>query len=161
VSAVTTPIVNRAEVRPTVDAEHCSIAGALDALGDVWSILVLRELFFGVHRFNDIQTDLGISRSVLTERLTRLVDAGVVRTHRYQDPGERARNEYRLTRKGVGLLPVMVALMKWGDEHVNDGRAPVSLHEKGTGDLVQLELRSTSGRIVPPNELEPHIHPVR
>jgi DNA-binding HxlR family transcriptional regulator len=144
-----------------IDSEHCSIAGALDALGDVWSILVLRELFFGVRRFNDIQNDLGISRSVLTDRLNRLVSIGVARTHRYQEPGERARNEYRLTRKGVGLLPVMVALMKWGDDYINDGQGPVSLHDKATGDLVQLELRSSAGRIVAPNELEPRIQPTR
>src|SRR3954447_40787 len=98
--------------RALVDPKSCSISGALTALGDVWSILVLRELFFGVRRFNDIQNDLGISRSVLTERLNRLVDIGVVRTEKYQEPGTRARNEYRLTRKGVGLLPVMIGLME-------------------------------------------------
>src|SRR5690606_1530962 len=90
--------------------ENCSIVGAVDALGDAWSILVLRELFFGVHRFNDIQRDLDISRSVLTNRLNRLVDIGVAKVVPYQEPGDRARREYRLTRKGVALLPVMVAL---------------------------------------------------
>src|SRR3954463_13582326 len=79
----------------------CSIAGALTALGDTWSIMVLRELFFGVRRFNEIQEDLAISRSVLTNRLNRLVELGVVRTVPYQEPGDRVRNEYRLTRKGV------------------------------------------------------------
>src|SRR5687768_14739432 len=100
-------------LRPRISLDHCSIAGALEALGDDWSVLVLRELFYGVRRFNEIQEDLGISRSVLTERLGRLVDLGVVRVAPYREPGQRERNEYRLTRAGVGLLPVMVALMQW------------------------------------------------
>ena len=141
--------------RPVIDSERCSIAGALDALGDTWSILVLRELFFGVRRFNDMQNDLGISRSVLTDRLARLVELGVVRTHPYQEPGEHVRHEYRVTRKGVGLLPVMVALMEWGDEYVNDGEGPVSLHERATGDEVRVELRTVAGRRVQANEMVP------
>jgi DNA-binding HxlR family transcriptional regulator len=135
--------------------EHCSIAGALEALGDDWSVLVLRELFFGTHRFNEIQDDLGISRSVLTERLARLVALGVVRAVPYREPGQRERNEYRLTRAGVGLLPLMVALMQWGDQHVNGGNGPVSLHHRDTGEQVHLQLRTTSGQLVEPNEIVP------
>jgi len=137
------------------DPRSCSIAGALDALGDTWSILVLRELFFGVRRFSEMLTDLGISRSVLTDRLARLVELGVVRTEPYQEPGERVRNQYRLTRKGVRLLPVMVGLMEWGDEFVNTGHPPVSLQERETGEEVRVELRTTSGRRVEPNQLVP------
>ena len=140
-----------------IDAERCSIAGALEALGDVWSILVLRELFFGVHRFNDMQRDLRISRSVLTERLSRLVELGVVRSVPYQEPGSRTRHEYRLSRKGVELLPVMVALMSWGDSHVNSGDGPVELRDRVTGDEVRLEMRSTGGRLVAANEMEPRV----
>lgn len=140
-----------------IGSQRCSIAGTLEALGDVWSILVVRELFFGVRRFNEMQNDLGISRSVLTARLARLVELGVVRTEPYQEPGDRARHQYRLTRKGVGLLPVMVALMAWGDEYVNDGHGPISLHEKATGDPVRLELRTASGHVVQPNAMMPRV----
>ena len=114
-------------------SERCSIAGTLDALGDTWSIMVLRELFFGVHRFNDLQRDLGISRSVLSDRLARLVDLGVVHVVPYREPGDRARNEYRLTRKGVDLLPVMVSLMSWGDRHLNDDEGPARTARPGHG----------------------------
>src|SRR4051812_50193535 len=81
-----------------------------------------------------MQSELGISRSVLSDRLAHLVNLGVVRTVPYQEPGDRVRNEYRLTRKGVELLPVMVALMGWGDAHVNGGRGPVTLHDKRSGE---------------------------
>jgi DNA-binding HxlR family transcriptional regulator len=138
------------------DAPQCSIAGTLDALGDLWSILVLRELFFGVHRFNDMLTDLGISRSVLTNRLNRLVDLGVVRTAPYQEPGDRVRHEYRLTRKGVGLLPVLVSLMQWGDENLNDGTGPFTLHDRESGDRVHVELRTVGGELVEPHQMRVH-----
>lgn len=136
----------------------CSIAGALDALGDVWSILVLRELFFGRHRFNDMLDDLGISRSVLTDRLGRLVKLGVVRTHPYQEPGDRVRHQYRLTRKGVGLLPVMIGLMEWGDEFVNDGHGPYTLHEDNSGARVHVELRAEDGARVEPHKISVRTH---
>jgi DNA-binding HxlR family transcriptional regulator len=147
--------MTRPGMDPRIHAASCSISGALEALGDVWSILVLRELFFGVHRFNDMKDDLGISRSVLADRLNRLVELGVARSKPYQEPGDRTRHEYRLTRKGVGLLPVMVGLLEWGDKHVNGGQGPVTLREIGTGDEVRLELRSASGRRVEPNEIMP------
>jgi DNA-binding HxlR family transcriptional regulator len=150
-----TPIITADQRRESLSFDHCSIAGALEALGDDWSVLVLRELFFGVHRFNEIQHDLGISRSVLTERLSRLVDLGVVRVAPYREPGQRERNEYRLTRAGVGLLPVMVALMQWGDQHVNDGEGPVVLEHRDSGEKVQVELRTSSGLSVQPNEIVP------
>ena len=148
-----TPTTPTRAVEQTVEASLCSIAGTLGALGDVWSILVLREMFFGVHRFNDMLSDLGISRSVLTSRLTRLVDLGVVRTVPYQEPGDRVRNEYRLTRKGVGLLPVMVSLMEWGDEHVNGGSGPFTLHDRESGDRVHVELRTVGGEPVEPHQM--------
>jgi DNA-binding HxlR family transcriptional regulator len=142
-----------AEPTPT-PVESCSICSAVDALGDSWSILVLRELFYGVRRFNDIQRDLGISRSVLTDRLNRLVSLGVAKVVPYQQPGARVRHEYRLTRKGVALLPVLVALMEWGDRYVNDGGGTVRLERRGTGEAVHVELRA-GDRPVEPNEIVP------
>ncbi|MGH9132606.1 MAG: winged helix-turn-helix transcriptional regulator [Ilumatobacteraceae bacterium] len=143
---------------PNIERDRCSIVGALDALGDVWSVLVLRQLFFGVHRFNEIQDGLGISRSVLTDRLNGLVELGVIKTVPYQEPGHRVRNEYRMTRKGVGLLPVVVALMQWGDAHVNGGEPPVALFDKSTGDKVKLELRTDAGPIEPNHIIPREIH---
>ncbi len=142
---------------PPIDPASCSIIGAVAALGDVWSILVLRELFLGVHRFNDIQSDLGISRSVLAARLARLVELGVVRTVPYQEPGDRVRQEYRPTRKGVGLLPLLVTLKTWGDEHLHLGVETVRITERESGEDVRLEFRTPSGKQVQPNQLVVHL----
>lgn len=131
------------------EGRRCSIIRSVEALGDGWSILVLRELFYGVHRFNDIQRDLGISRSVLTERLARLVELGVAKAVPYQEPGERARSEYRLTRKGVALLPVLISLMEWGDKYLNDGNGPVHLTDRSSGQRVRVELRADDHRVEP------------
>lgn len=139
--------------RATVDPKHCSITAALAAIGDAWSVLVLRELFYGVRRFNDIQHDLDISRSVLTDRLARLVEIGVARMEPYQEPGDRVRQQYRLTRKGVRLLPVLVGLMEWGDEFLSGGDPPVILEERESGEQVRLEMRSTSGALVEPHQI--------
>ncbi len=102
----------------------------------------------------------------MTDRLGRLVDLGVVRVAPYQEPGDRARNEYRLTHKGVDLLPVMVSLMSWGDRHLQgdgddaaSGGGPVTLHDRTTGEPVRLELRTPSGHIVAPHEMEPRARP--
>ena len=146
-------MVAKSSPHPPLDPSHCTIVGAVAALGDVWSILVLRELFLGVRRFNDIQGDLGISRSVLTDRLARLVNLGVVRTVPYQEPGDRVRHEYRPTRKGVGLLPLLLALKTWGDEHLNGGVETVRITDRSSGEEVRLEYRTPSGKRVQPNEL--------
>ena len=140
--------------RRPLDASSCSIIGAVEALGDVWSILVLRELFLGVRRFNDIQSELGISRSVLSDRLARLTELGIVRAVPYQEPGDRPRNEYRLTRKGVDLLPLIVALKTWGDEHLDDGAPRIRLQDRDSGEEVRLELRTASGAPVEPRQIE-------
>ena len=152
---------DRNDAPPGALAERCSIAGTLSALGDTWSIMVLRELFHGVHRFNDLQRELAVSRSVLSERLARLVDLGVARAVPYQEPGERSRLEYRLTRKGVDLLPVMLSLMEWGDRHLNDGDGPVTVYDRITDEPVHVEMRTPSGRLVEPNEMDPRVSDVR
>lgn len=106
----------------------CSIARALEIIGDRWSILILRDAFRGVRRYDELRTDLGIARPVLSDRLKRLVERGVLQKVRYQD--HPPRYEYRLTQMGVELSPILVALMKWGDRHLSEGGAPtVLVHE--------------------------------
>ena len=97
---------------PALDwsAENCTIGRALDILGDRWSFIVVREVFQGIRRFDDLTVRTSIPRTVLTDRLRRLVDAGILRREPYREPGARLRHEYRLTDKGFDLYPVLVAL---------------------------------------------------
>jgi DNA-binding HxlR family transcriptional regulator len=103
----------------------CSIAGALEVIGDRWSILILRDAFRGVRRFDAMQSDLGIARNLLTDRLNKLVAHGVLAKELYQ--AHPPRYEYRLTPKGVDLSPALVALMHWGDQWLAEGEPPVRL----------------------------------
>ena len=114
--------------------QNCSIAATLELIGERWTILILRDLFLGVHRFEEIQRDLGIARNILQRRLSRLVEEGLVRRVPYQE--RPARFEYRLTRKGVDLWPVLISLQKWGDLYTADGGPPVVLEHKGCGGTV-------------------------
>src|ERR1700744_424284 len=95
-------------LQTTYENQTCSIASALDVLGGRWTLLIVRELFLGVHRFDEMQRDLGIARNVLQTRLELLVEHGVVERRRYQERPERF--EYRLTDRGLELWPAIVAL---------------------------------------------------
>ena len=113
----------------------CSVARALDVVGDPWTLLVVRDAFFGFRRFEDFQRRLGVPRNTLTERLNRLTDAGVFEKVPYQD--RPLRHEYRLTAKGRALQPVMISLMQWGDEWSDIGAPPVVLRDECTGEAVE------------------------
>ncbi|MER5362255.1 winged helix-turn-helix transcriptional regulator [Streptomyces sp. NPDC002785] len=102
--------------RTSLADADCAIAQALDVVGDWWTLLIVRDTARGVHRFDALQEELGVSRKVLTERLRLLVDAGVLSREPYQD--RPPRYEYRLTRRGRALLPVLIALQDWGDSWV-------------------------------------------
>ncbi len=127
------------------DRSRCSVAGTLAVVGEKWSLLVLREAFFGVRRFADFQRVLGAPRAVLTDRLATLVDEGILRRVPYQAEGERQRHEYRLTQKGIDLYPTLVALMQWGDRYLTDGDVPVELEHKDCGSRVHLGLVCDAG----------------
>ena len=127
------------------DRSRCSVAGTLSVVGEKWSLLVLREAFFGVRRFADFQRVLGAPRAVLTDRLATLVEQGILRRVPYQAEGERQRHEYRLTEKGIDLYPTLVALMQWGDRYLADGDQPVELEHKDCGATVHLALVCDAG----------------
>ena len=128
------------------DRSRCSVAGTLAVVGEKWSLLVLREAFLGVRRFADFQRVLGAPRAVLTDRLATLVDEGILRRVPYQAQGERQRHEYRLTQKGIDLHPVLVALMRWGDQYLaEDGDVPLELRHRDCGKPVRLALICDAG----------------
>jgi DNA-binding HxlR family transcriptional regulator len=132
------------------DGDACSAARALQVLGDRWTMLVLREIFNGVRRFDDISGHLGVARDVLTRRLTTLVDEGVLARVPYREPGSRTRYEYRLTPAGKDLRPILLALMAWGDRHRADAAgAPMSVVHADCGEPVHLALECDAGHRLP------------
>lgn len=112
--------------------EPCSIARSVALLGDRWTLVVLRDAFMGIRRFDDFQRSVGISRSLLTERLARLVDAGILRREPYKD-SVRTREEYRLTQKGIDFYPVLRALAEWGDTYQAEDGPYLLYRHKGCG----------------------------
>jgi len=99
------------------DTADCPIQKALDVIGEKWTVLILREAFNGVGRFDQIRDHVGVSDPVLADRLRKLVASGVLESKSYREEGQRSRREYRLTDKGVDLYPVMISLLRWGERH--------------------------------------------
>ncbi len=137
----------------TYDGQHCSVARALEVVGERWTILILRDAFLGVRRFDDFQRSLGIARNVLNTRLQRLVDAGLLERRRYQVRPER--HEYRLTDMGLDLWPSILALMQWGDRHLAgpDG-PPVRLeHRECGGGVDERRACERCGEVLGPRDV--------
>ena len=129
--------------------ENCTVGRTMAILGERWTFVVLREVFNGVRRFDDIKRHSGIPRQVLSNRLALLVEQGVLRREPYQDPGERARHEYRLTEKGFDLYPVLVAIADWGDRYLADPEGPpVAFAHRDCGEPVHTEVRCAKGDLV-------------
>jgi DNA-binding HxlR family transcriptional regulator len=117
----------------------CSIARTVDVLGDGWTVLVLREVFYGTTRFDDLQQALGIARNTLTDRLTRLVDLGLLEKHSYQ--AKPVRHDYLLTDKGSDFFGVLAAMSDWGDTWLaEDAGAPIVLHHDCCGHDTHAEV---------------------
>lgn len=108
-----------------VSTENCTVQRTLDLVGEKWTLLVLRDAFNGVRRFDDFHRHVGLSEAVLAGRLRKLVEAGILASVPYQEQGSRTRHEYRLTSKGKDLWPVLVALRQWGEAHVANPEGPV------------------------------------
>ena len=129
--------------------DNCTVQRALQVLGDRWSFVVLREVFNGIRRFDDMRTRTAIPRQVLTDRLARLVEEGLLRREPYREAGQRQRQEYRLTGKGLDLYPVLVALNDWGSAYYSDPEgSPLTFRHRGCGGEVGAVLRCEHGHTV-------------
>ena len=124
-----------AVLQSTYASQTCSVARSLELVGERWTLLIVRNLFFGIRRFDALQANLGLARNVLASRLDKLVDAELVMRVPYsQKP---LRHEYRLTERGIDLWPVITSLMQWGDRNVpTPGGPPVLLEHRGCGGAV-------------------------
>jgi DNA-binding HxlR family transcriptional regulator len=138
----------------TYDDQVCSIARALEVLGERWTLLVVRDALLGVRRFDDFQHSLGVARNVLTDRLKRLVEAGVLERVPYQDRPQRF--EYQLTAIGYELATPVVGLMHWGDRHLAEPGGPPRLtrHRECGGALQTALVCADCGQSVSPADLD-------
>lgn len=130
-----------------------SLARALELFGDRWSLRVVRAVRDGVRRFDGLADRLGIARNVLSNRLTALVDAEVLRKVPYREPGHRVRHEYELTERGASLLPVLLGFTSWADRYLgDDGPAPEPARHSDCGAAVRLVPVCGRGHVVGKSE---------
>ncbi len=139
--------------------EPCSILRPLALLGDRWTLVLLRQAFAGIRRFEDFQSSLGISRSMLAERLTRLVGADILTRTAYRD-ARRTRYEYRLTEKGMDLYPVLMALRTWGDKYLAPEGPFIHYRHKACGGDTEVRLYcDTCGEEITARDVAPEPGP--
>ena len=118
----------------TYDSQNCSVARALEVVGERWSLLIVRDLMLGYRRFDELHERLGVARNVLAARLDLLAEEGVLERRLYQERPDRY--EYHLTEKGRDLWPVIVSLLSWGDRYLAKGGPPVVLEHRDCGGRV-------------------------
>ena len=142
------------EPRDGWTAESCTMARALDVVRTKSAMLVMREAFYGAARFDEFAARTRLSEPVVAARLRELVDDGLLARTEYRDPGQRTRRGYRLTEMGAELLPVLVALMQWGERWLGEHGSGVRLEHHGCGEPVGTELRCAAGHAVTSGELD-------
>ena len=147
-------LTGRLEPRDAWTAERCTIARTLDVLTTRSAFLILREAFYGTSRFDEFAQRVGISEPVTAARLRELVDQGLLEREDYREPGQRTRQQYRLTPKGADLFPVLVALMKWGDRWLDDRGGPIELLHRDCGEPVEVSLHCAAGHEVQSGEID-------
>jgi DNA-binding HxlR family transcriptional regulator len=133
------------------EGQVCSIARALEVVGDRWTLLIIRDVVLGHTRFDQLSDSLGVASNVLTDRLNRLTAEGVLERVPYNERPERF--EYRLTKKGRELGPVLIALMQWGDRHLSD-KPPRIARRRSDRSPVSVRLVGKDGSLVGADDLE-------
>jgi len=131
---------------------HCSVAQCLELVGDWWTLLIIRDVFLGVRRFDEFQQRLGISRNILIQRLTSLVDHDILEKQPYSE--HPPRYEYQLTEKGRDLWSVLVAMRQWGDKYAAPDGPPVTMIHKACGNEAQAIMTCSScGEPLTPHDI--------
>jgi DNA-binding HxlR family transcriptional regulator len=152
-------LVGRLSDRDSWQADDCSMAAALELVGRRASLLLLREAFYGAHRFEEFSRRANLSEKITATRLRELVNAGILEKRPYHEPGQRSREDYHLTDKGEELLPALLALMRWGDRWVRTDGGRVSLSHKGCGAPIEVEIRCGENHAVPAGDIAADLRP--
>ncbi|MBG0563884.1 winged helix-turn-helix transcriptional regulator [Actinoplanes aureus] len=143
------------DLRLDRDTTNCSIARTLEVVGEKWTLLVLREIWYGVSRFSDLHKMLGCPRNLLAERLRKLVEHGILATETYQEDGARSRSRYVVTAKGNDLAPAVLGLLQWGDKYRADPAGPAVInHHRDCGAPLTVQVRCARDHHVPAAEVE-------
>ncbi|UXX91415.1 helix-turn-helix transcriptional regulator [Streptomyces sp. AD2-2] len=153
----TTEALQDAGVHPRLDRDtsNCSIARTLEVVGEKWTILILREVYYGSSRFSEFERVLGCPRNLLAARLRMLVEEGILAAETYKEPGSRSRPKYVITPKGMDLVPAVMGLLQWGDRYRADPEGPAVLsRHRGCGAHVDAQIRCDEGHAVPPEDIE-------
>jgi DNA-binding HxlR family transcriptional regulator len=135
--------------RTSYEVKFCSIARTLSVLGEKWTLLIVRESFYGATRFEQFLRVLECPRNLLSERLALLVEEGIFEQSEYREPGSRTRKEYRLTEKGRALMPILLAIREWGDRYKTPAKGPAVLaNHANCGSELHVTLTCGAGHIV-------------
>lgn len=134
--------------------EECPIAFSVSEIGDKWTLLLIRDLFFGFSRFEQFQKRLSVSKSVLSTKLKNLLDKEIVKLHSYKEPGQRERKEYRMTRKGYQLAYVMASMIQWGNDQKENTEGDFLQISNLKGEPVKLIFSDSSGRELRMDEIQ-------
>ncbi|MFA7763260.1 winged helix-turn-helix transcriptional regulator [Streptomyces sp. NRRL S-448] len=141
--------------------DECSAGRVLDLLSTRTVFMVVRECFYGTTRFEDFVARISTSAPSVSRALKQLESAGVVARTPYQEPGRRARDEYRLTEAGEDLLPVFLSLVQWGDKYLQDGHPPLSFVEADSGRTLSVRVTADPAPEPPSDDIEVRVHPAR
>src|SRR5690242_6201315 len=137
---------------PLRDLAECSLPAALEAMGERWSFLILRAAFNGLQHFEEFQSELGIARNILANRLGRLVEHEILERHAL--PADRRKIEYRLTDKGMALLPTMIALRQWGERwETGMPASPVLVDARDRRPIAAIQVHAHDGRVLTKHDL--------
>jgi DNA-binding HxlR family transcriptional regulator len=140
--------------RSPVPKRDCNLARSFELIGDRWTLLILRSALYGVRRFDAFQGDIDAPRSVLSNRLAGLVEAGILERRDYREAGQRARVEYPLTKMGRDLALPFLAMTSWGDKWLGAGVSPMRLRSKASGQRLSVALVDEDGRLATQPDIE-------
>lgn len=140
--------------RSPIALKDCGLSATAELIGDRWTLLVLRSIFYGVRRFADIKEDISVPGSTLSSRIKRLVDANVLEERSYRDGSARTRNEYYLTEVGERLQNVLMTLMEWGDRNLRQEPSKLVAVSKVSGDELRLAFVDRQGQAVSADDVD-------
>ncbi|MEM1435018.1 MAG: helix-turn-helix domain-containing protein [Pseudomonadota bacterium] len=145
--------------RSPIALEDCGLSATAELLGDRWTLLILRSVFYGVRRFADIKEDIAVPGSTLSSRIRRLLDAGLLEEHPYRDGNARTRNEYCLTPAGESLQTVLMALMAWGDRYLRNEPSKLAAVTRNGREELRLAFVDKTGRAVDAADIDFALRP--